>query len=416
MMQPVLEFDPTLANLGEPSEPVALTEFEPEGEEIPAFLPEDSLGRIPPFPNPFRHPIRASIWLVTTVFGLISLVVLLAVIAAIPLVNFLALGYLLEAQGRLGRTGRFRYAFPLLDLAPRLGSMALGLWLWLIPLRLMSSAAADARLIAPGSGAAVGWNVATIVAAVLVGLHLALALARGGGFWCFFRPIRNVRWLVSQLRSGGYWGRAEAAVRKFVADLRLRHHFVLGLKGFAGAFVWLLIPSALFGTLQDTSKPGQVLLTLAGGFLLVLVLSWVPFLQARFATENRLRAAFELRSVRTLFKRAPLAWLVATVVTYTLSLPLYLFKIALPPEDAMWGVTLVFIATIYPAKVMTGWAYHRALRKTQPAWFVWRGLSLLLLFPLLGFYVFLLFFTPAIGEHGKRILFEHHALLLPVPF
>jgi hypothetical protein len=30
--------------------------------------------------------------------------------------------------------------------------------------------------------------------------------------------------------------------------------------------------------------------------------------------------------------------------------------------------------------------------------------------------VFLLFFTQFIGQHGKGVLFEHHALLLPVPF
>ena len=36
--------------------------------------------------------------------------------------------------------------------------------------------------------------------------------------------------------------------------------------------------------------------------------------------------------------------------------------------------------------------------------------------PLLGAYIFLLFFTQAIGAHGKAVLFEHHVFLLPVPF
>ena len=31
--------------------------------------------------------------------------------------------------------------------------------------------------------------------------------------------------------------------------------------------------------------------------------------------------------------------------------------------------------------------------------------------PLLAMYVFLLYFTLFIGEHGKRVLFEHHAFL-----
>ena len=36
--------------------------------------------------------------------------------------------------------------------------------------------------------------------------------------------------------------------------------------------------------------------------------------------------------------------------------------------------------------------------------------------PLLALFVFLLFFTQFIGEHGKGVLFEHHAFLLPAPF
>ena len=66
---------------------------------------------------------------------MIIVAVMLAVLAAIPLINFLALGYLLEAEGRVARTGKLRYALPLLPLAPRLGSIALGIWLWLWPVR-----------------------------------------------------------------------------------------------------------------------------------------------------------------------------------------------------------------------------------------------------------------------------------------
>jgi hypothetical protein len=105
----------------------------------------------------------------------------------------------------------------------------------------------------------------------------------------------------------------------------------------------------------------------------------------------------------------------------------------------MWMVTIVFIVSIYPVKVLTGWAYHRALAGEHRQGFIltrWfsrllmlpiLGINLdaksievlltrLVLFPLLAIYVFLLFFTQFIGEHGKRVLFEHHAFLLPAPF
>jgi hypothetical protein len=34
----------------------------------------------------------------------------------------------------------------------------------------------------------------------------------------------------------------------------------------------------------------------------------------------------------------------------------------------------------------------------------------------MGLFLFLLFLTPAIGALGRRVLFDHHALLLPTPF
>jgi hypothetical protein len=144
----------------------------------------------------------------------------------------------------------------------------------------------------------------------------------------------------------------------------------------------------------------------------------VPFLQARFAAEERWRAGLELRSTRELFRHAPFAWLTAVIGIYVLSLPLYLTKVVLPPADAMWLLTLVFIASIYPARILTGWAYYRAVRRREQglrSWFVTRLLVKLLMLPLLGAYVFLLFFTQFISEHGKQALFEHHAFLLPWP-
>ncbi|HMC12220.1 MAG TPA: hypothetical protein VKH44_13055, partial [Pirellulaceae bacterium] len=44
-------------------------------------------------------------------FGLVSLLACLAVLAAIPIVNLLSLGYLLEASGRVARSGRLRDGF-----------------------------------------------------------------------------------------------------------------------------------------------------------------------------------------------------------------------------------------------------------------------------------------------------------------
>jgi hypothetical protein len=395
---------------------VEVTEFLDEPPAAPAApLPDDSIGTMRRFPHPLRHPLGAAAWLVEAGFGIASLILLLAVVAAIPIVNFLALGYLLEVEGRVARSGRLRAAFPLLAQAPRLGAMALGFWLWLLPLRVLAAYTADARLIDASSPVTAGLNRILPIAAALIGLHLCLALARGGSLGCFFRPLRNVTWLIGQLRQGGYAGRAEAAIREFVSSLRLGHHFSLGVRGFVGAAAWLLVPTLLFAAAVRT-EPVPILVSIAGGLLLVLVFGWLPFLQARFAAENRLRAFFDWREIRELIRRAPVAWLAALVVTYVLALPLYLSKIVLPPRDAVFLLTPLFIASIYPAKVAIGWAYHRAVMKPERAWFGTRWIMRLAAVALLGGYVFVLFFTPYISEHGRGVLFEHHAFLLPVPF
>lgn len=411
-------------------------------------------------------------WLIRSLFGIASLILLLAVLAAIPLVNCLALGYLLEVEGRLARSGKLRDAFPLIDLAPRLGSIVLGIWAWVFPLRLLSHAAADARIIDPGSASDIGLHFLVDVLAVVVTIHLCLALARGGSLWSFFRPLvlplvvvigtllvlvfakfsifalvlvalvsyltrRRHTWsrfvnhvkkwfllsivpardFVADLRrlaTPGYWTQASVVLRDFVAAFRFKHHFLLGLKGFVGAMIWLVIPTALFAAANKT-EGGPILVTLLGGLLLIVVLSWVPFLQAHFAAENRFRAMFELGTVRRLYKNAPFSWMITMLITLTLALPMYLFKIALPPSDAMWLVTIVFIVSIYPVKVITGWAYHRAVTREKRAFWGLRWATRLVLVPLLALYVFLLFFTQFIGEHGKGVLFEHHAFLLPWP-
>ena len=376
-----------------------------------------SFESLPPFPHPLRKPFHAAYWLFELAFGVVSLFALLAFLAAIPIVNFLALGYLLDAEGRVARTGKLRYAMPLLPLAPKLGGIALGTWCWWWVVRLVSDAASDAALIAPGSGVAIGWRIFLTALTVGVSIHLVLAIARGGRLRLFFWPTPlNGLWLWKQLQRGDYADKAGSAVKQFIAALRLRHHFWLGLRGFAGAFAWLFVPTALFAALNDTSKPGQVILTLIGGFMLVLTLSWVPFLQARFAAENRLSAMLELGQIRELFRRAPIVWFLAVVVLYALALPLYLFKLFEVPQDMGWMLTPIFIVSIYPAKILVGWAYSRAVKKQRRGWLLVRGACRLALLPLVGFYVFLLFFTPAVGAAGRAILFQHHAVLLPWPF
>jgi len=378
--------------------------------------PVASFGDLPPFPGLLRHPLRSVGWLVTVGVGLVSLVVLLAIVAAIPVVNFLALGYMLEAEGRVVRSGRLRDGVPFAGALPRLGAIVLGSWLWLLVVRLVTQAAADAALVDPGGPAAVRWQRAQTAAVTVVGLHLVAALFAGGGLVAFFRPIRNVRRLVAAVRAGTAWGTAADALQRGLDRIAPGRLFWLGLRGFVGGLLWLFLPTALFAALRDTTQPIGVLAMLVGGVLLAVVLSWVPFLQARFAAEGRMQAFRDVAAVRELWRRGPIAMLLAVVVLYALSLPLFLFKVVVPPRDAVLFLTPIFILTIYPARLAVAWAMHWAASRPQRRWLAVRLAATAVLLPLLAFYLFLLFFTPAIDALGRRVLFDHHAILLPTPF
>ena len=53
-------------------------------------------------------------------FGFLSLIIILSVLATIPIVQFLSLGYLLEAGGRVAKSGKLRQGFGQDQLVPSL--------------------------------------------------------------------------------------------------------------------------------------------------------------------------------------------------------------------------------------------------------------------------------------------------------
>lgn len=366
-------------------------------------------------PSTFRHPFRFLWWLGETLFAWTGWILFLAILTAIPPLNFIALGYLLDAEGRVGRSGRFRDGFPMRPFIPRISSLTLGILLICLSLWILNGFARDAAIIAPDSGIAHRWNLFITLLATLLGLHLFGVLAWGGTWGSFFRPLRNWRWILHEARQLTLGQTLTEAVLDFVRELRLGHHFWLGFLGYLSTFLWLAGPTALFASLRST-EGFSGLIVISGGILLVPVLSWVPFLQAQLAIENHWRSAFDLQRIRLLSGRTPWCWLLVTVLTYLLSLPLYLTTIVLPPRDAAWIVNLLFVLCIYPARLCVGWAYFQANSRRSPANVCWRWTATPLLLLLLAIYVFLLYFSQLIGQHGKLVLFEHPALLFPVAF
>jgi hypothetical protein len=343
-------------------------------------------------------------------FGVGALFIGLAVLAAIPLGQFLALGYLLESSGRVARSGRIRDGFIGVRTAARFGGIALaGFLLWL-PLYFLSIQAEAARIIDPNGRIARQWEVWLSVLAALFALQCSAAILRGGRFRDFFRPL-NVPWLVVRAVRGGLYTEARDRLWNTVVALRLPYYFWLGVRGFLGAFLWLAIPLLLLGLGHRAPLVGFI-----GGLMLAAVVLYVPFLQVRFARDNRLRAFREFRQIRAAFRRAPLAFAFALWVHLLFAIPLYILKIEVIPRDLVFLEGVMFLLFIFPARLLGGWAYARGSRRAVPRFWMVRWIGRFAVVPIVGAYVFVVFLSQHLGWQGIGSLYEQHAFLLPVPF
>ena len=184
-------------------------------------------------------------------------------------------------------------------------------------------------------------------------LHVLTALIRGGRLRYFLWPF-NFVWLIRRFWQGGLYRQARAGLWNAVAALRLPYYFRLGVRGFVGALLWLVVPLALLGLAHKSAAVG-----ILGAELLALAILYVPFLQTRFARDNRFRAFLELGAVRRDFRRAPLAFALVLCLHLLFAVPLYVFKIEYIPRDLVFLEGFVFLMFIFPARLLDGWAYAR---------------------------------------------------------
>lgn len=375
----------------------------------------------PPLPVPaFGEPaavkkgfVRVLASILDWVFGFVALVALLATCSVVPVLNFLSLGYLLHVSGTIARTGRLRDGFIGVRKASVIGSIAAGTWLVVWPARLVSGMWRDAELIAPGSSVAKAWHAGLVAVIVIVIAHIVWACVRGGKIRHFLwpQPLGFMRWL----RTPEKFGNLQRIVTDYIVGLRLPFYFWLGLRGFVGALTWLIVPVGILLIATRLPVGASVLLSLLGGMLLMLVAIHLPFLQARFAQTDRFNALFELREVRRLFQRAPLAFWVSLLVTLLFAVPLYLLKIELTPRELAWLPSLLFVIFIFPARLLTGWAMSRATRHEQPRHWFWRWTARLGIVPVGLTYVVVVYITPCLSWNGSLSLLEQHAFLVPAP-
>ena len=348
------------------------------------------------------------------IFGFCSMIVGLAVLATIPILQFLSLGYLLESSGRVARSGRIRDGFIGIDRFGRVGSIVLGTTLSFLPVWFISSLT-DSSIILNGPSRETRFMglLLTFVSVVTV-CHIIWAWFRGGKIRHFLWPAP---WrLFKQLRKGGWLSEARDATCEFIENLRLPFYFMLGIRGFAGAILWLFVPVTLLSLGTIDNQPVGALLGLVGSFTTAIVVMYLPFLQTRFAVENDFGEYLRVSAVRSDFRRAPIAFWIALFCTLLFALPLYLLKAELIPREAAWLPSLVFVVFMFPSRLAAGWAVSRAAKREQPRHALFRWSSRFATVPVIGFYVGFVFLTQYVSWYGRWSLYEQHAFLLPVPF
>jgi hypothetical protein len=345
------------------------------------------------------------------VFGLISLVLGLSTLAALPVIQVLSLGYFLESAARVARTGRLRDGLIGVRPAARIGCLAAAIWLALVPAWFVGSYARSAELIDPGGAAARNLRIGLVVATLISLLYIAVSCLRGGRLRHFLWPWGHPSWLVGRLRAGGLYSEARDGLWTFVASLRVPYYFRLGLVGFVGTLAWLVVPAILIGATQRFPVLG-----LLGAILLAVIVPFLPFLQVRYAVEGRVSALFSRTAIRDRFRRAPWAFAFSLFVLLVAAIPLYFLKIEMIPREAAWLPSLVFVIFLAPARLLTGWAYARSGRRDSPRHWIFRILGRIAIIVAAVLYVVVVFIGQYTSWGGAGSLYEQHAFLLPVPF
>jgi hypothetical protein len=335
--------------------------------------------------------------LLVGLWGAISIVVGLALLATIPVLNLLSLGYLLESSGRVARTGRLSAGLIGLRPAALVGALALGAWLVRWPILLVADLWYASYLIDPASRTTKVWGLGWF--ALVAGLAVVAAVATTGV--AMIHPGRFAR-----LRDA-FW---------MLAVQRVPSYFWLGLRGFVGSMLWLVLPVSILACGAMVRPEAGAAISLLGGLLLTPVVMMLPFLQTHFAAENRLAALYEVGTVRRLFAKAPIAFWLALVATLLLALPLYLLMIEAVPREVTWLPSILFVLFLWPARLLCGWAYGRAARRKEKRIWLSRWLARLGMLIAALAYAFFVWLGQFLLWQGVYSLYHQHAFLVPVPF
>lgn len=358
-------------------------------------------------------------WCIGRTWDATCLCLLLAVVAAIPLIQWASLGYLLQSAARLASREPWSKAFPGAGRAGQLGRFLLYASLLWLPVWLVTDLSYSAQLLLPGSTTANRWSVAAAVATGMWLVWIVWAALRGGKLRHFLWPA-PLRWL-REVPSVKTWSQASDRLVELVSSLDFPRLWWLGARAAVGTLLWIAIPASMMIVAQrGESNPLAVLIGLVGAGGMTLLVLYLPFLQINLAVDNRFAALWDVRRVRRDFRYAPWAYTCSLWMLFVLCIPLYLLRIEATPSELVWAPSLVFVLFMLPAKTLLGAAMGYAKGRQQRVeptlrhWALRHSARLLAVAGALV-YVGALYLAQLVAGQGALVLYLQHALLVPSP-
>lgn len=360
---------------------------------------------------------RLPFWGLGRSWDLACLLVLLAVVAAVPVLQLASLGYLLTAAANLARRRKWNASFPGLRLAGKLGTFVLLASLAWLPVWFVTDMSYSAQLLNPGSTTAIAWRAAAFVITVAWLVHITWAALRGGRWWHMLWPAP---WrFAKEIWRPSTWQRASDQFYELVASLQFPRLWWLGLQAAAGALVWITLPVSLMIIGQRAQELGAAgLVGLIGAVGMTLVMLYLPFLQIQMASRRRFSALFDIAAVRRRFLFAPWAHTVGLLMLVVLSIPLYLLRIEATPAELVWAPSLVFVVFMLPAKLLLGAAMGYAAGRqatARPRHWALRWPARFTALAAVLLYVGTLYVAQLVAGQGAFVMYFQHAFLVPAP-
>lgn len=342
------------------------------------------------------------------------LVILISAVAAIPILQFAAFGYLLECSSRMSRKLSWSECIPGQQTARRVLVAAVCVGLSWLAVWYITDLAYTAELIEPGNPNGRRIRVASFLLSYAWVIWVGWALFRGGRFRDFAWPA-PVRFVKTIWRAET-WRQAEDRLWNLVASLHLPRLMWTGLLASIGAILWLAVPSGMIMLALSRPGDGTALLGIIGVLLMTWVLAMVPFLQVQFTTDRNIRSLFQYKRVREAYKRVPWSMLAGILILFLFATPLYLLRIEPLPKDLTWILTFFFVFFLFPAHLAIGWAWGRYQRSVKRTHWFWRYVAWGPQLAILLAYIGILYFAKFTSWEGGYVFLLQHTVLPPVPF